>query len=105
MIMHKHIDSLVLLSETASSCDILFSLAWSTLSVIKKSFMYEARHRSLIKNITWRIVASITTALLAYLVTGNWKLSFGIGSLDVIAKFILYYFHERAWNKLTWGKR
>ena len=60
-----------------------------------------SRLRHLYKAITWRIIASITTTLIAYY--------FGIPATaiglvffaDLIIKFILYYIHERIWHKFA----
>ena len=67
--------------------------------------MIISRKRSLVKALTFRIIATITTFLLIYIITGNLGLSSAIGLLDLIIKLILYYFHERAWNKVSWGMK
>jgi len=66
--------------------------------------MNEHRKRSLAKAISWRAIATLTTVILVYVFTGEWTISLGIGVLEVIAKFILYYAHERGWNLVKWGK-
>ena len=58
--------------------------------------------RHLLKTITWRIVGSIDTMLVSWLVTGNLKMGLAIGGVEVLTKMVLYFFHERAWYK--WGK-
>ncbi len=64
------------------------------------------RHRrSIVKAITFRIVATLATIIIVYLVTGNLKLSGLLGGLDLISKFILYYLHERIWESISWGKK
>ncbi len=50
---------------------------------------------SITKTCTWRIVASLDTFLLSWLITGNIKMGMGIASLEVITKMFLYYAHER----------
>ncbi len=64
-------------------------------------FRSESLTRSLIKTISWRIIATTTTILLAYLVTKKWSLALSVGILETISKTILYYLHERAWNKIN----
>lgn len=64
----------------------------------------ETKLRSITKAISWRLIASLATFLLVYLVTGQLKLSLGIGILDIFLKMILYFFHERVWNLINWGK-
>ncbi len=55
--------------------------------------------RHLLKTITWRIVGTIDTMLLGWLVTGDIKLGMAIGGFEVITKMALYFFHERIWYK------
>ena len=65
----------------------------------------ESNGRSLIKTISWRFWATITTALLVYIFTGKLELALAIGAIDVLLKLILYYFHERTWNKISFEKK
>ena len=55
--------------------------------------------RHLAKTITWRILGTIDTMLLDWLVTGNLKIGITIGGFEVVTKMILYFFHERVWYK------
>ena len=61
------------------------------------------RKRHLLKSVTWRIIASVTSFFLAWGVTGNIEAGLSIGAADVVIKFILYYLHERAWYSSNWG--
>lgn len=63
----------------------------------------ETQQRTLAKTMTWRILATMTTALLVYLFTGDFTLALEIGALEVILKLLLYYFHERGWSYIPWG--
>ena len=65
--------------------------------------MNEIRIRSLIKTVSWRIIASLITMLLIFIFTGNHILSLGVGFLDMVTKLIAYYIHERVWNNIRWG--
>lgn len=67
--------------------------------------MKDTRKRSISKAITWRILATITTMVLVFVFTGEWKLSLGVGVLDVVIKLLLYYGHERIWNSVKWGRK
>jgi uncharacterized membrane protein len=60
--------------------------------------------RSLAKSLSWRVLASATTFNLSYLVTGEIAVATSIAALDVGAKLILYFGHERAWNMAPWGR-
>lgn len=66
--------------------------------------MHEKPYRSIVKAISWRTVGTIDTIVVSYFITGNLVMAASIGSIEVITKMALYYFHERAWNKLSFGK-
>lgn len=55
---------------------------------------------SLYKTISWRVIGTIDTMVISYLLTSELKLAIGIGSIEVITKMALYYLHEKAWFKL-----
>jgi adenylylsulfate kinase len=57
------------------------------------------RIRHILKSITWRVVGTIDTVLLGWLITGNLELGLKIGGVEVVTKMILYYAHERIWYK------
>ena len=63
----------------------------------------ESHRRSVAKTTTWRILASLDTALLAFIFTGNIATAISIGGFEVMTKIVLYFFHERVWCKLTFG--
>tara|TARA_B100000902_G_scaffold232722_1_gene220725 strand:- start:12134 stop:12322 length:189 start_codon:yes stop_codon:yes gene_type:complete len=60
----------------------------------------ESRVRSLAKAVTWRVVATLTTMLIAWLLIGDITVALSIGAIEFIAKFIIYYLHERAWDRV-----
>ena len=62
------------------------------------------RIRSLVKAFTWRIAASLDTFLISYLITGRFDWATSIAFFEIITKAFLYYFHERGWNKINWGR-
>ena len=64
----------------------------------------ESNQRSVTKAISWRITATFTTMLIVLAFTGELTLAFEIGFIEVIAKMILYFFHERAWLQVNWGR-
>lgn len=53
--------------------------------------------KSVLKAISWRIVGTIDTMVISYIITGKISMAVSIGSFEVITKTILYYFHERIW--------
>ncbi|MBL4730255.1 MAG: DUF2061 domain-containing protein [Sulfurimonas sp.] len=66
--------------------------------------MKDKAYRTLLKTISWRILGTLDTVLIAYFITGNFVMAAAIGSIEVVTKMFLYYFHERAWNKISLGK-
>ena len=66
--------------------------------------MHEKPYRSVVKAISWRTVGTIDTIIVSYFITGNLVMADSIGSIEVVTKMALYYFHERAWNKLSFGR-
>ncbi len=65
----------------------------------------ESAIRSVFKAISWRVLATLTTAIVVYLITGSTEFAVAIGLIEGIAKIGLYYFHERLWNRLNVGRR
>lgn len=66
--------------------------------------MEDFKKRSLLKTISWRIIASLTTVGIVYVFTGKIILSFSIGVVEAFVKMLLYYLHERVWQRIAWGK-
>lgn len=60
--------------------------------------------RSVVKALSWRLIGTIDTLVVSYVLTGEIKLAASIASVDFITKLVLYFFHERIWNKIKWGK-
>lgn len=60
--------------------------------------------RSIVKTISWRVVGTLATVIISYLITGTLALAFSIGGIELVSKMVLYFFHERAWNNIKWGK-
>ncbi len=56
------------------------------------------------KALTWRVLATLITVSVAYLVTGTLKVAAAIGVVDTLIKFFVYYFHERAWTRVHFGR-
>ena len=64
----------------------------------------EGVKRSILKTISWRVIGTLDTVFIAYLITGTFKQAISIGGFELVTKMILYFFHERGWNKIQWGK-
>jgi uncharacterized membrane protein len=64
----------------------------------------DTRRRSLAKAITWRLVATVVTALVALAVTRSTSVMVKVGIADMILKLIIFYYHERLWLIIPFGK-
>ena len=60
--------------------------------------------RSVAKAISWRVIGTLDTLLISYMLTGEVAIAASIASIDFVTKMFLYFFHERLWNKINWGK-
>jgi uncharacterized membrane protein len=64
----------------------------------------EAHTRTIVKAISWRVIATMTTMTIVFLFTRMIILTLGVGLAEVIAKITFYYLHERIWDRISWGK-
>jgi uncharacterized membrane protein len=60
--------------------------------------------KSIVKTITWRIIGTLDTIFISYILTGEFTVALSIGSIEVFSKMFLYFLHERAWAQLRWGR-
>ncbi len=60
--------------------------------------------RHILKSVTWRILGTLDTIVISWVITGNALTGLKIGTVEVVTKMILYYFHERVWFKLNLSK-
>lgn len=65
--------------------------------------MKPSHTRSVMKGVTWRIIASITTMTVVYVFTGDLTLVAEVGVIESVAKIAFYYGHERVWSVVSWG--
>ncbi len=63
--------------------------------------MTESKRKTLLKTISWRIIATITTTMLVFLFTKRIALSLEIGIFEVTIKMFFYFLHERLWLKIN----
>lgn len=63
----------------------------------------DSRKRHIAKTITWRIIGTLDTMLLAWIISGDPMIGLKVGVVEVVTKMVLYYFHERAWYKIDFG--
>ena len=65
--------------------------------------MSESRSRSVVKSLSWRFLATATTFLIVLTFTGRLDLAVAIGGVEVVAKLLIFYVHERTWQRVEWG--
>jgi adenylylsulfate kinase len=65
----------------------------------------ETRARSLVKTISWRVAGTAVTAVLVFLFTKKLGVALAIGGFEAAGKLVVYFFHERAWNRISFGRR
>lgn len=61
--------------------------------------------RTLIKTISWRFFATLITIIVVLSFTGKIKLAFTVGGVGIVAKLVLYFFHERLWDRINLGRK
>jgi uncharacterized membrane protein len=66
--------------------------------------MTDSVGRSLVKTLTWRITGSASTFTIAYLITGSFGVSSVIAFVQMGVNTVLYWLHERAWARVSWGR-
>ena len=66
---------------------------------------HEAHSRSLAKAVTWRFAATVDTFIISLIVTGRVVIAGTIAATEIGTKILIYYFHERAWALVPWGRK
>ncbi len=65
---------------------------------------YEKPYRSVVKTLSWRALGTLDTFVISFFITSDTTMAASIASIEIVTKIILYYFHERAWNKISFGR-
>lgn len=65
---------------------------------------HETRARSIVKALSWRVFGTLITTGVVYVMTGSIGNAFQIGVLDTLVKLGLYFAHERAWERINYGR-
>lgn len=66
---------------------------------------FETTSRSIVKSISWRVLATMVTAGTVWMFTGQLGLALGVGGVEALAKMFLFYAHERVWDRIRIGRR
>lgn len=65
---------------------------------------FEHAKRSIVKTITYRLLIIVSTFVVTYMITGEIELTLGITLVVNVINTVLYFIHERVWNRIHWGK-
>ena len=68
------------------------------------AYIGEMKRRSWIKSITWRIIGIVVLGAISWLVTHSWEQTSLITFIFHSIRLVLYYFHERVWDDVEWGR-
>lgn len=60
----------------------------------------DSHKKSILKAVSWRVIAVTVVILVTYSLTGSWEMGLTIGAIDTVIKTFLYYAHERLWMKV-----
>jgi uncharacterized membrane protein len=64
----------------------------------------DGQPRTISKSITWRLLITVNNFMIPYIMTGSWKAAVAFLTIATIMNIVIYYTHERVWNRVTWGK-
>ena len=67
--------------------------------------MTVTRSRSFVKALSYRIWGTLSSFIVAYIITKNAPISGVIAFWETVIKVFIYYIHERGWNKIQWGRK
>ncbi|WP_339612110.1 DUF2061 domain-containing protein [uncultured Planktosalinus sp.] len=81
----------------------LHERVWFKINISKEGILQESRKRHLAKTVTWRVVGTMDTMLISWLITGNPWIGVQIGVAELLTKMLLYYVHERVWYRYHFG--
>jgi adenylylsulfate kinase len=73
--------------------------------IVNQDLPRDSNLRSIAKAVSWRALGTLDTFLLSWLITGEVQLAMAIGGTEIVTKMTLYWFHERIWNRITWGQQ
>lgn len=76
---------------------------WFRMDLEKYRLFRSARRRHLTKTVTWRIVGTIDTMILAWIISGDPTVGLKVGATEIVTKMTLYYIHEEIWHRSKFG--
>lgn len=73
-------------------------------NIDRTPIMWVSHARSLAKAISWRFFGNLISWVIIFELTHNGRLAFIASGIELIVKIVLYYYHERVWNRVKWGR-
>ena len=66
--------------------------------------MRDTKMRSFVKAVIWRVLGIIILGTITFAFTGSWKAMGWITGIFTTIRIVMYYYHERIWEKINWGR-
>jgi hypothetical protein len=64
----------------------------------------ERLNRTIAKVISWRVAITLSNFFITFILTGSWQVGMAFVGIATIVNTVVYALHERAWNRIQWGK-
>jgi len=82
--------------------------AWNWVQWNRKpgdtAMFQDGQPRTISKSITWRALITVNNFVIPYLTTGSWQAAVAFLTIATVMNIVIYYSHERVWNRMAWGK-
>jgi uncharacterized membrane protein len=65
---------------------------------------FEGQPRTISKILTWRVLITASNFLIPFIITGSWGSAAAFLGIATVVNIVLFYGHERLWNRVVWGK-
>ena len=82
----------------------MLRIRYQPLRFERKWDLNESNTRSIVKALSWRFIASGATFIISLFVSADLSVAGTIAAIQFVANIILYFIHERIWNKVSWGR-
>lgn len=82
----------------------MLHMPYLPLKYAGKWVLSETHGRSIAKAVSWRVTGTADTFVISWIITGSVGLAGGIAVTEVVTKIVLYWLHERVWNRVKWGR-
>jgi len=65
---------------------------------------FEHHKRSIVKTLGYQAIIILADLVVVFFITHKYQITFSIIVLTNLVSGIIYFLHERAWNRIHWGK-